>query len=459
MNPFEEESVRILFLTHYFPPEGNAPASRVYEMSRQWVKRGHEVTVITGVPNCPAGIVYRGYRNRIRKQVETVDGIKVIRVWTYIVANRRARHRILKYISFMLGAVWAGLFLKKHDILIATSPQFFCGWAGVLLAKLRKMPFILEVRDIWPESIVAVRAISCRKVITIMEKMEKRMYTAATHIVTVGAGYKRWIVAKGVDANKITIITNGVDMELFYPRAADEDVRNRHSLNHKFVCAYVGTLGMASGLNVVVQAGRILKERGHTRISLMLIGDGAIRRQLEEDVRRYKLDNIVFTGILPRDSVPDYLASVDACLVHLKRTGLFRSVLPSKMFEAAAMERPVVLGVEGDAAELLTDASAGICIEPENAEQLVAAMLELARDEDLRVRFGHSGREYVMRYFDRSVLANNYLKLMHLLLARHSIEYAKESVEQARRRIREYNQQIAQVSNIQEKSEDEPVTG
>ena len=451
--------MRILFLTHYFPPESNAPASRVHEMSRQWVKGGHEVTVITGIPNCPDGIVYKGYRNRIRKQVETIDGIRVIRVWTYVVANKRARHRLLNFVSFMLSAVWAGLFLKKHDILIATSPQFFCGWAGVLLAKLRRMPFVLEIRDIWPESIVAVGAISNRKIITILEKLEKRMYVAATHIVTVGKGYKRRMVAKGVDTNKITIITNGVDMELFYPRPADEGVRNRHSLNHKFVCAYAGTLGMASGLNVVVQAGRILKERGHKRISLMLIGDGAIRRQLEEDVRRYKLDNIIFTGRLPRDSIPDYLAAVDVCIVHLKRTDLFKSVLPFKMLEAAAMERPVVLGVEGDAAELLTDASAGICIEPENAKDLVAAILELARDNDLRVRYGHSGREHVMRHFDRNVLASNYLKLMHLLLARHSIEYAKESVEQARRRIREYNQQIAQVSNIQEKSANEPVAG
>jgi len=450
--------MRILFLTHYFPPESNAPASRVHEMSRQWVKGGHEVTVITGIPNCPEGIVYEGYRNRICKQVEMIDGMRVIRVWTYVVANKRARHRILNFVSFMLSAVWTGLFLKKHDILIATSPQFFCGWAGVLLARLRRMPFILEIRDIWPESIVAVGAISNRKAIAFLEKLEKRMYVAATHIVTVGEGYKRRIAAKGVDANKITVITNGVDMESFYPRAADEGVRNRHNLNHKFVCAYVGTLGMASGLNVVVQAGRILKERGHKRISLMLIGDGATRPQLEEDVRRYRLDNIIFTGRISRESIPDYLASVDACLVHLKRTDLFRSVLPSKMFEAAAMERPVVLGVEGDAAELLTDASAGICIEPENAEQLVAAMLELARDNDLRERCGHSGREYVMKYFDRNVLANNYLKLMHLLLARHSIEYAKETVEQARHRIREYNQQIAQVSNIQEKSEDEPVT-
>lgn len=451
--------MKILFLTHYFPPESNAPASRVYEMAKRWVANGHEVTVITGVPNCPDGVVHKGYRNRIRRQVEMVDGIKVIRVWTYIAANEGTIRRILNFTSFMLSAVWAGLFLKRHDVLVASSPQFFCGWAGVLLSKLRRMPFILEIRDIWPESIVAVGAISNPKVIAFLKSLEKRMYAAATHIVAVGEGYKRRIVAKGVDPNRITIITNGVDTELFSPRGPDENIRRRHNLDHQFVCAYVGTLGMACGMNVAVRAGRILKERGHTGIRLMLIGEGAVRHELESDVRRHNLDNVIFTGRLPRGSIPGYLASVDACLVHLKRTDLFKSVLPSKMFEAAAMERPIVLGVEGDAAELLRDASAGICIEPENAEDLVAAVLQLAQDNALRERYGRSGREYVKRYFDRNTLANSYLQLIHLVLERHSMEYAGGSVGRARGLIREYNLRITQASSAQQEGHDRPAVG
>ncbi|OHB74697.1 MAG: hypothetical protein A2Z25_19000 [Planctomycetes bacterium RBG_16_55_9] len=451
--------MKILFLTHYFPPESNAPASRVHEMTKRWVKDGNEVTVITGVPNCPDGVVHKGYRNRIRRQVEMVDGIRVIRVWTYIAANEGTLRRILNFVSFMLSAVWVGLFLKKHDVLIATSPQFFCGWAGVLLSRLRKMPFILEIRDLWPESIAAVGAMSNGRVIRFLEKLEKRMYAAATHIVTVGEGYKRRIVAKGIDSNKISIITNGVDTEIFYPRNVDENVRKRHNLDHQFVCAYVGTLGMACGLNVVVRAGRILKERGRKEIKLMLIGEGAIRHELESDVRRYNLDNVIFTGRLPRDSIPGYLASVDACLVHLKRTDLFKTVLPSKIFEAAAMERPIVLGVEGDAAELVNDASAGICIEPENAEELVAAVLKLAQDDALRERYGHAGRAYVKRYFDRNTLANNYLDLIHLLLARHSREYAEEFVERARRHIRAYNLGRVQASGAQQEGHDITAVG
>jgi glycosyltransferase involved in cell wall biosynthesis len=316
------------------------------------------------------------------------------------------------------------------------------------------MPFVLEIRDLWPESIVAVGAMSNRRVIAFLEKLEKKMYAAATHIVTVGEGYKRRIVAKGVDPNRITIVTNGVDTELFCPRSADENVRKRHNLDHHFVCAYVGTLGMACGMNVAVRAGRILKERGHTGIRLMLIGEGAMRHELESDAQRYNLDNVIFTGKLPRNFIPSYLASVDACLVHLKRTDLFKSVLPSKMFEAAAMERPIVLGVEGDAAEFLQDASAGVCIEPENAEELVAAVVKLSRDNDLRARYGRSGREYVKRYFDRDALASSYLQLIHLLLARQSVEHAAESVGQARRLIRARNLRVAQVSSARQKDRD-----
>jgi len=444
--------MKILFLTHYFPPEGNAPASRTYEHCKRWVRLGHKVTVVTCAPNVPNGVVYKGYKNRLRPQHETVDGIEVIRIWTYIAANRGTLKRVINHVSYMLMAVFVGLFVKRPSIVIATSPQFFCGWAGVILSRLRRKILILEIRDIWPDSIVAVGAMQNRRLIRVIEWLEIKMYKAASHIVTVGEGYKRQLVAKRVDGNKITIITNGVDTELFCPQRADEDIRHRHNLDGDFVCAYVGTIGMACGLNVVVQAGRILKESGHRKIKLLLIGDGAMRRQLEEDMRTHKLDNIIFTGSLPRGSIPRYLASVDACLVHLKRTDLFKSVLPSKMFEAAAMERPIILGVEGDSAELLTAASAGICIEPENAEDLVAALLELARDNDLRVRYGRSGREYVTRHFDRDVLANNYLELIHLLLARHSMKYAKESVERTRHLVREYNQQIKETSNVREKS-------
>lgn len=411
--------MRILFLTHYFPPEVNAPASRVHEMSRYWVKKGHEVTVISSIPNCPNGIIYKGYQNRLHRQVEIIDGIRVIRVWTYIAANKGYIRRIINYISFMLTATLAGLTLEKHDIIIATSPQFFCGWAGALIAKFKKIPFILEVRDLWPDSIVAVGAITNRMIIAFLEKIERALYSTATHIVTVGRGYKRNLVAKGVDKNKITIISNGIDMQLFNSKNHPSEIRKRYNLDGSFVCGYVGTIGMACGLDVAVRAAQVLKDRGHNRIKFMLVGDGSELRHLKIRTQQCGLDNIVFTGKQPRDAIPAFLASVDVCLVHLKKTDIFKSVIPSKIFEAAIMKRPIILGVEGDAAELIREASAGICIEPENAEDLIMAVLKLMGNAQSRKRYGHSGFAYVVKHFDRKVLANKYLKLIQIILALH----------------------------------------
>lgn len=405
--------MRILFFSHYFPPEGNAPASRTHENARRWVREGHEVTVVTCAPNCPDGVVYEGYRNPGVKPVrEMVDGIHVVRVWTYIAANKGTLRRILNYLSYMLSAVIHSLFLKRPDIVVSTSPQFFCGWAGILAGWLKRVPCVLEIRDIWPESIVAVGAIGNPTVLRILEWLELRMYRAARHIVTVGEGYRRRLLEKGVPEGKVSIVPNGVDREAFSPRQADPALRRELGLEGRFVCSYVGTIGMACALDVVVRAARLLRDRGRDDIGFVLVGDGAVREELEAEARRQGLDRVVFTGRRPKERVPEFLATSDACLVHLRATPLFETVMPSKIFEAAAMERPIVLGVRGVAADLLRAAEAGICIEPQNEEELVDALVALAADPVRRRAMGQSGRRYVVEHFDRDRLARDYLAIL-----------------------------------------------
>ncbi len=404
--------MRILFLSHYFPPEGNAPASRVYDTCKRWAQKGHNVTVITCAPNCPNGIVYDGYKNKFFQQ-ETIDDINVIRVWTKIAANRGTFRRMLNYISFMFSAIIAGLFVKKPDIIIATSPQFFCGWAGTILSKLRKLPFILEIRDIWPESIVAVGAITNNTIIHLLESLEKIMYKAADKIVTVGPGYKRQLTAKGIPAEKIDIVTNGVDPEIYFPREPNTAIIERYNLTDKFVCSYIGTIGMASDLKIAVKTAQILKNRNRDDIRLLIVGDGAIRSDLQEQVKNLKLDNIIFTGQQPKKKIPSFLSISNICLVHLKKAELFKSVLPSKIFETAAMGKPIILGVEGDAADLVKNAGAGVCFEPENAEQL-ADNLENLADNPLKLKsMSLTGRDYILNHYDRNILAANYLQIIH----------------------------------------------
>jgi glycosyltransferase involved in cell wall biosynthesis len=398
----------ILFLSHYFPPEGNAPAARVHEMCRRWVRDGHRVHVITCAPNHPNGVLFPGYRNLLRRH-EVIDGIEVTRVWTYIAANKGTTRRILNYLSYLLSATLAALTMRRPDVLIATSPQFFCGWAGTVVATLRRLPFILEIRDIWPESIEAVGALRARLVIRILETMERAMYRSATHIVTVGEGYRRQLGLRGVDAADITVIPNGIDRELFTAQSQPFDIRGRYGLDGKFICAYIGTIGMASGLGVILRAATILKHKGRDDIAFLLVGDGAVQQDLHRDAQQAGLDNIVFTGRVDRHLVPSILRSVDVCLVHLRRQELFKSVLPSKIFEAAGMARPIILGVEGCAAELLDEAGAGINIQPENEHELVEAVERLAADPALARSFGQSGQQFVTAHYDREVLAQRYM--------------------------------------------------
>ncbi len=382
-------------------------------MSRRWVKAGHEVTVITGVPNVPDGVVYPGFTNRLRPQVSVVEGVRVVRVWTYIAPNKGAVRRIANYVSYMLSAFLWAVVRPRPDVMIATSPQFFCGWTGVLLRWFRRTPFVLEIRDIWPESIGAVDAINNKAVLRFLEGMERIMYRTAQRIVTVGEGYRLRLLERGVPAEKVGIVMNGVDTDLLTARPPDPaPLRARWGLEGAFVCSYIGTIGLASGLDVMLRAGRRLKEAGRTDIVLLAVGDGAVRAELEEQARREGLDNVRFTGRQPKESMPDFLALTDACLVHLRKTGLFETVMPSKIFEAAGMARPIVIGVNGEARRLVEKAGAGVAIEPEDDAALAATLIRLADHPEEGRAMGEQGCAYVLEHFDRDKLAEDYLNIL-----------------------------------------------
>lgn len=408
-------ATNILFLTHYFSPEGNAPASRVHEMCKRWVREGRRVTVITCAPNVPDGRVYEGYRNRLT-QTEIIDGIRVIRVWTFIAANKGTVLRMVNYVSYMFSAALRALFLERPDVIIATSPQLFCGWAGVITSWTRFRPLILEMRDLWAESIVTLTSVTPGPLLRALEWLEFRMYGCAPNIVTVGEGYTRQLVERGVPAERITIITNGVDRELFAPRPRDLELATRLGVEGRFVCSYIGTVGMASGLEVVVRAGLKLRNRGRRDIVFLVVGDGATRESLQARVAQLGLDNVILTGREPKALIPAYLSISDCSLVHLRRAPLYTTVLPSKIFEAAYMKRPIVLGVEGEAARVVTASGGGICIEPDNDDQLIDAVERLADDPALRERLGQAGHDYVVLHYDRDRLAGDYLDLIDRVL-------------------------------------------
>lgn len=370
--------------------------------------------MLTCAPNVPNGKVYEGYRNRLRQE-EWIDGIRVIRVWTFIAPNKGAARRILNYLSYLFSAGFFGLFLPRPDVLIATSPQFFCGLSGMLLAKLRRIPRILEIRDIWPESIEAVGAMKKSWITRLLERMEHFMYRSADHIVTVGNGYRDKLLERGVREADITVVTNGADLEFYKPGLANAEFRQSFGLEGKFAVAYVGTIGMASGLEVTIEAARKLREQNDDSIRFILVGDGAERENYESLAKKENLDSVVFAGRLDKALMPKVLQSVDVCLIHLRKSELFKTVLPSKLFEAFACARAVILGVDGSAKEVLDAANAGIFIEPGNADELIAAVKKLQQDELLRKKYEQNGMNHVRAFYDRDQLANNFLQVLETI--------------------------------------------
>jgi glycosyltransferase involved in cell wall biosynthesis len=359
-------------------------------------------------------VPYEGYRNRLRQQRETVDGIEVIRVWTFLAANAGFLKRILNYVSYMVMAVWAGVFVRRPDVVIATSPQFFCGWAGVLVQFFRRIPFILEIRDIWPESIAAVGALKRGFAIRLLEWMERRMYLAADHIVAVGKGYRDNVTGKVPVSDRISVIYNGVDGDQFVPADKDAQFLQSHGMGTRFVCSYVGTIGMAHGLETVLDAAQTLKESGRSDIGFLLVGDGAQREHLQQDCADRGLNDMVhFTGRLDKSEMPKVLASSDTLLVHLRACDLFTTVIPSKIFEAMAMQRPIIMGVRGESAGIVADSGAGIDMQPGDAASLVDCVTRLADDTELYQRLSRNGRQFVMDQFSRDSFAAAYLKLIH----------------------------------------------
>ncbi|THB69786.1 MAG: glycosyltransferase WbuB [Gammaproteobacteria bacterium] len=404
--------MHILFLSHYFPPEVNAPATRTYEHCRHWVEAGHKVTVVTCVPNHPQGKIYPGFKNRLY-QKEIVDGIEVIRLWTYITANEGFLKRTLNYVLYMIAVIMALPFLPKANIVVSTSPQFFCGLAGFFYSFFKRARWILEIRDLWPESIIAVGAITNKKIIRVLEWIERFAYRRSDKIVCVTDAFKKYISNKGIDSNKIEVIKNGVDLQLFSEFSGKNELAEEYQLSDKFVASYVGTHGMAHHLETVLEAANLLRDRDD--IIFILVGDGAERNKLLSLKEEMQLNNVLMLGQMPKARMPEVWDLSDASLVLLKKSDLFKTVIPSKIFESMAMRKPIVLGVEGEVKEIIENAECGICIEPENAQQLADALTKLADDAELHKNKGDNGRRYVENYFDRKVLANNYANVFDAL--------------------------------------------
>jgi colanic acid biosynthesis glycosyl transferase WcaI len=417
--------VKILYVSQYFPPEMGAPAARAVELARHWVRAGHTVTVLTGFPNHPTGVVPTEWRSRLRNLVyrEEVDGIHVVRTWLWPLPNRRAWERMLNYSSFCLSAAFRGLDVPRPDVVIATSPQLLVGLAGWWIALWQRVPFVFEVRDLWPESLSAVGMGEEHSLLhRILQMVAGFLYRKADRIVVVTPAFKEHLTRHWkISAAKIDIVENGVETQLFSPAPSDSAIRKQLTLEGKFVVAYIGTMGMAHGLDTLIEAATALRST-HPTIVFLLIGEGADKDRIKALAGSRNLDNLRFVDQQPRERIPAFIRATDACLVLLKKTELFKTVIPTKMLEFMACARPVILGVDGQAREVLEAARGGIVIEPESASALAEAIVRLAQDPSSCSRLGENARAYVVDHCSREQTANRYVKVLQDVVAARSVE-------------------------------------
>uniref|UniRef100_UPI0026184D42 glycosyltransferase family 4 protein n=1 Tax=Polynucleobacter sp. TaxID=2029855 RepID=UPI0026184D42 len=305
--------MHILFLTDNFPPEVNAPASRTFEHCREWVKLGEQVTVITCAPNFPKGEIFPGYKNRLWR-TETVEGIRVIRVWSYITANEGFVRRSLDYASFMVTATIASSFVKKVDVVIGTSPQFFTVCAAYVVGLMKRVPWIFELRDIWPASIKAVGSMGDGFLYRTLERLELFLYKKANRIIALTQSFKKELVLRDVPAKKIDVITNGVDLSLFKPCSKNQALLKQLGLENKFVAGYIGTIGMAHGLETLVEAAEIIQNTQNPEsdnIKILILGDGARKEALKQLAKDKNLENLIFIDTVSKAEVADYWSLLD----------------------------------------------------------------------------------------------------------------------------------------------------
>jgi colanic acid biosynthesis glycosyl transferase WcaI len=396
-----------------------APSARVSELSRHWANAGHDVTVLTGFPNHPDGVIRPGYRKHFRRGVhrEQMDGVNVIRTWLLPFPNRKSHERVLNYSSFCASASITGSFLDRPDVVIATSPQLLAGLSGWWVSKLKNTPLVLEIRDLWPESLAAVGVGRSSSLLhRALAKLAGFLYREADHIAVVTPAFRERLIEDWqVPEPKISVVPNGVETQLFSPQKSDPQLRKALNAEEKFVVSYIGTLGLAHGLETLIAAAERLQFIA-PQVLFLIVGEGAERERILASAKSKNLPNIRFVPQQPREEIPAYICASDACMVLLKKSPVFETVIPTKMLEFMSCARPVILAVDGQARSILESSRSGIYTPPEDVDALCNAVLQRQQHPAQGQAMGRNGREYIVRNLSRQRTAADYLGVLQTLV-------------------------------------------
>ena len=398
-----------------------APAARASELAMHWARKGHEVSVLTGFPNHPTGVVPPEWKAQLRKLTyrERINGVNVFRTWLWPLPNRKAHERMRNYASFCVSAALRGMTIPRPDVVIASSPQLLVGLSGWWIAFSRQLPFVFEVRDLWPESLTAVGVGQENSLLHhTLAAVAKFLYEHSHRIVVVTPAFKDHLIQRWhVPTEKIAVVENGVEADLFAPcpNAANDKLRQDLALQGRFLVCYIGTMGMAHGLETLLDAATQLQLQ-NSKTHFLLVGEGAEKERIKSLAKSRGLANVTFLDQQPREKIPAFISASDACLVLLKKTDVFKTVIPTKMLEFMSCARPVILGVDGQARQIVEDAEAGLVIEPENSAALVAAVNRLSADRALGASLGQKGRQYILQHFSRGRTAEKYIEVLQRLV-------------------------------------------
>lgn len=405
-----ERRLRIMFLSHYFPPEIGAPQARMFELAKRLTDGGDAVTVLTAFPNYPTGIVHEGYRGRFAME-ERLDGVRVVRRWVFARPNAGGLFsRMFNWLSFVLTSLTAARTVGPVDAIYVQTPPLPIGLSVLMYSRLKRAPFVLNVSDIWPESAIQLGMLRNRLAIRMAEWLEMHLYRRAARVAVPTPGMLERLAARGVPRSKLVLLTNGVDTKTFQPLPADPQLARSLGLDGHLVFLYAGTHGLSQGLEVILDAARLTQD---PNILYVLAGEGADKASLVARAEAEHIANVRFLPNQPKATMPALLNLAYAGIVSLKPLDVFRNALPSKMFESMAVAQPVVAALSGEGAELVNVAGCGIVTPPGDATALRDAVVELAADPQRAHAMGLRGREYVDEHYNRDRIA---VRLRRLLL-------------------------------------------
>ncbi|MCR8632416.1 glycosyltransferase family 4 protein [Paenibacillus radicis (ex Xue et al. 2023)] len=404
--------MKIAVICHYFYPEIGAPSARLFEMAKRWVDHGHEVSVITCFPNHPTGRIPSEYRGK-SFMVEIVEGIKIYRNYVYATPNEGFVKKTLGHLSFMVSSVVLSMFrIEKPDIVIVSSPTLFSVVSGYLYSVFKKTPYIFEVRDLWPDAIVKLGILKSRGIIRVLESLEMFLYHRSKKVVVVTRAFKDQIAMRGIPESKIDIVTNGVDMEIFNKRLnlKDASLRKEFGWGNKKIFLYVGAHGISQGLSTLIHVAKRIENVKDFLI--VFVGEGSEKKKLQLMADELALSNIQFISSQPKERIPAFYAEAELSFVPLRNLQMFKSYIPSKMFEILGSGCPIIASLSGEAEEILRNSKGAIIVEPENVDEIVDATLAILEDPMLRENLSENGYNFVKEYYSREALAQKYLTII-----------------------------------------------